>query len=69
MTTVQGKKNQQSNISIDRIINSRNYEVGNIAFCTTGFNRMKGEIDPFIIKCYLTVLKEEGLDCEKENTY
>ena len=66
MTTVQGKKNQQSNISIDRIINSRNYEVGNIAFCTTGFNRMKGEINPFIIKCYLTVLKEEGLNYEKD---
>tara|TARA_R110000744_G_C19040142_1_gene526540 strand:- start:37 stop:528 length:492 start_codon:yes stop_codon:yes gene_type:complete len=66
MTTTQGEKNQQTNISIDRFDNNKDYEVGNIVFCTTRFNRIKGEWSLDVTKKILKIFKEKGIKYEME---
>ena len=66
MTTIQGKKYVPTNISIDRLDNSKGYEIDNIVFCTTRFNRIKGEWSVDITKKILKIFKEKGIKYEVE---
>ena len=55
MTYIGGKNVVNTNISIDRIDNNKNYEKGNVQFVTNMYNKLKGfyeekEIDKFCYK-------------------
>jgi hypothetical protein len=55
MTFIGGNSIVDTNISIDRIDNNKNYEKGNVQFVTNMYNRLKGfyeekKIDEFCYK-------------------
>jgi len=64
MTFIQGHGHVMSNLSCDRIDNSKPYTKDNITFCTLRFNNRKGEMDIHNIKQVLRFFKRKGIDYE-----
>jgi hypothetical protein len=61
MTFTQGRGRMDSNLSVDRMDNDKPYTKENIAFCTTAFNRKKGELTLELVKKILNVFKKKGI--------
>ena len=62
MTFIQGEGHIMTNLSCDRIDNSKPYTKDNITFCTFRFNNTKGEMDINNIKLVLQFFKRKGID-------
>jgi hypothetical protein len=61
MTFTQGRGRRDSNLSVDRMDNDKPYTKENITFCTTAFNRKKGEVTLELVKKILNVFKKKGI--------
>jgi len=62
MTFIQGQGHIMTNLSCDRIDNSKPYTKDNITFCTFKFNITKGEMDINNIKLVLQFFKRKGIN-------
>jgi len=58
MTHIRGSGHVRSNISLDRIDNTKGYVKENIIFCTIAFNDMKGKVTIDACQRILDVYKE-----------
>jgi len=58
MTHKRGKGRIRTNISLDRIDNTRGYTKDNIVFCTAAFNDLKGSVTIAACQKILEVYKE-----------
>jgi len=62
MTFIQGQGRIQTNLSCDRIDNTKVYTRDNITFCTLRFNSIKGEMDIHNIRLVLQFFKRKGIN-------
>jgi len=62
MTFIQGQGRIQTNLSCDRIDNTKVYTKDNITFCTLRFNSIKGEMDIHNIRLVLQFFKRKGIN-------
>lgn len=68
MTFIQGQGHVMTNLSCDRIDNTKPYTKDNITFCTFRFNNTKGEMDINNIKLVLQFFKRKGIDYDIDLT-
>lgn len=61
MTRIKGKKKPtDTNISVDRLVNTLPYDKNNVMFVSWKANNEKGEISPYLAKRMLELIKERS---------